>query len=51
MLKDAKEQCDYLIVGLQTDPTLTRFRKKWWNSIIRRKIKQLEAIKYVDDDL
>ena len=22
MLKDAKSKCDYLIVGLQTDPTL-----------------------------
>ena len=27
MLKDAKEQCDYLIVGLQTDPTLDRPEK------------------------
>ncbi len=24
MLEDAKRQCDYLIVGLQTDPTLDR---------------------------
>ena len=27
MLKDAKEQCDYLVVGLQTDPTLDRPEK------------------------
>ena len=24
MLEEAKAQCDYLIVGLQTDPTLDR---------------------------
>ena len=24
MLEEAKRQCDYLIVGLQTDPNLTR---------------------------
>ena len=24
MLKEAKENCDWLIVGLQTDPTLDR---------------------------
>ena len=24
MLEEAKRQCDYLIVGLQTDPTLDR---------------------------
>ena len=28
MLKDAKKQCDYLIVGLQTDPTLDRPNEK-----------------------
>lgn len=27
MLEDAKQQCDYLIVGLQTDPTLDRPEK------------------------
>ena len=27
MLKDAKAQCDKLIVGLQTDPTLDRKEK------------------------
>ena len=27
MLKDAKEQCDKLIVGLQTDPTIDRPEK------------------------
>ena len=24
MLQDARDQCDYLIVGLQTDPTIDR---------------------------
>jgi len=27
MLKDAKRQCDYLIAGLQTDPTIDRKEK------------------------
>ena len=49
MLKDAKEQCDYLIVGLQTDPTLDRPEKnKPIQSIEERKI-QLEAVKYIDE--
>ena len=51
MLKDAKEQCDYLIVGLQTDPTLDRPEKnKPIQSLEERKI-QLEAVKYVDEIL
>ena len=49
MLKDAKEQCDNLIVGLQTDPTLDRPEKnKPIQSLEERKI-QLEAVKYVDE--
>ena len=49
MLKDAKEQRDYLIVGLQTDPTLDRPEKnKPIQSLEERKI-QLEAVKYVDE--
>ena len=48
MLKEAKTQCDYLIVGLQTDPTIDRPQKnKPIQSILERYI-QLEACKYVD---
>ena len=50
MLKDAKEQCDKLIVGLQIDPTIDRplTKNKPIQSLRERKI-QLEAVKYVDD--
>ena len=49
MLKDSKEQCDYLIVGLQTDPTIDRPEKnKPIQSFKERKI-QLEAVKYIDE--
>ena len=49
MLKDAKAQCDKLIVGLQTDPTIDRPEKnKPIQSYEERKI-QLEAVKYVDE--
>ena len=48
MLKDAKKQCDYLVVGLQTDPTIDRKEKnKPVQSLQERKI-QLEAVKYID---
>lgn len=49
MLKEAKDQCDYLIVGLQTDPTLDRAEKnKPVQSVFERFI-QLDACKYVDE--
>lgn len=49
MLKDAKSQCDYLIVGLQTDPTIDRPKEKNKpiQSLEERRI-QLEAVKYID---
>ena len=48
MLKDAREQCDKLIVGLQTDPSIERPSKnKPIQSIYERYI-QLSAVKFVD---
>jgi glycerol-3-phosphate cytidylyltransferase len=49
MLEDAKLHCDYLIVGLQTDPTLDRPDKnKPTQSVVERYI-QLKACKFVDE--
>lgn len=49
MLEDAKAQCDYLIVGLQTDPTLDRPEKnKPTQTVVERYI-QLKACKFVDE--
>ena len=49
MLKEAKDHCDYLIVGLQTDPTIDRsFKNKPIQSVFERYV-QLEACKYVDE--
>lgn len=49
MLREAKQQCDYLLVGLQVDPTLDRPEKnKPIQSIVERYV-QLSAVKYVDE--
>lgn len=49
MLEEAKRQCDYLIVGLQTDPTLDRPEKnKPTQSVVERYI-QLKGCKFVDE--
>ena len=49
MLRDAKSVCDYLIVGLQTDPTIDRMEKnKPIQTIVERYV-QLQAVKYVDE--
>lgn len=49
MLREAKKECDYLICGLQTDPTIDRpsSKNKPIQSLVERYI-QLEAVKYVD---
>ena len=49
MLKEAKSVCDYLIVGLQTDPTLDRKEKNKPIQTIFERYVQLEACKYVDE--
>lgn len=49
MLREAKSVCDYLICGLQIDPTLDRPKKNSpVQSIVERQA-QLAAIKYVDE--
>jgi glycerol-3-phosphate cytidylyltransferase len=50
MLKEAKRKCDYLIVGLQTDPTIDRplEKNKPIQSVFERFV-QIDACKYVDE--
>ena len=50
MLSEAKNHCDYLIAGLQTDPTIDRPNTKNHpvQSIVERQI-QLAACRYVDE--
>ena len=50
MLSEAKNHCDYLIAGLQTDPTIDRpdTKNKPIQSIVERQI-QLSACRYVDE--
>jgi glycerol-3-phosphate cytidylyltransferase len=50
MLSEAKNHCDYLIAGLQTDPTIDRPETKNSpiQSVVERQI-QLAACRYVDE--
>jgi len=49
MLKESKTQCDHLIIGLQTDPTIDRPEKnKPVQSVLERFI-QVQACRYVDE--
>ncbi len=50
MLAEAKTICDYLIVGLQNDPTLDRpgTKNKPVQSVVERYV-QLQAVKFVDE--
>ena len=50
MLSEARNHCDYLIAGLQTDPTIDRpdTKNKPVQSIVERQI-QLAACRYVDE--
>ena len=49
MLEEAKSTCDYLICGLQTDPTIDRPEKnKPIQTVVERYI-QLKGCKFVDE--
>jgi glycerol-3-phosphate cytidylyltransferase len=50
MLAESKNHCDYLICGIQTDPTIDRPDSKNppVQSIVERQI-QLSAVRYVDE--
>ena len=49
MLREAKEQCDYLLVGLQIDPSIDRPEKNSPIQSIVERYTQLNAVEYVDE--
>lgn len=49
MLKEARANCDYLIVGLQTDPTIDRPEKNKPIQSVTERFIQLSGVKYVDE--
>ena len=49
MLREAKEQCDYLVAGLQLDPTIDRKEKNKPIQTIVERYTQLKAVKYIDE--
>lgn len=50
LLRHSKDQCDYLIVGLQTDPTIDRpdTKNKPVQTLVER-YTQLKVVRYVDE--
>jgi glycerol-3-phosphate cytidylyltransferase len=49
MLDEAKRQCEYLIRGLQTDPTIDRPEKNKPEQTVVERYIQLKACKHVDE--
>ena len=49
MLREAKDQCDHLIVGLQVDPSIDRPEKNKPVQTVVERYTQLQAVKYVDE--
>ena len=49
MLKEARENCEHLIVGLQTDPSIDRQEKNKPVQSVYERFVQLQAVKYVDE--
>lgn len=49
MLREAKTVCDYLICGLQVDPSLDRSNKNSPVQTLVERWTQLQGVKYVDE--
>ena len=49
MLEDCKTVCDYLIVGIQSNPNLDRDYKNQPVQSLTERIVQIDAVKYVDE--
>ena len=49
MLQEAREQCDYLIVGVQSDPSVDRPEKNKPIQEYEERITMVRAIRYVDE--
>jgi len=49
MLHEAKQKCDYLIVGLQSDPTIDRPQKNAPIQSLFERYVQLKGCRYVDE--
>ena len=49
MLEEAKRQCDFLIVGLQLDPSLDRPKKNSPTQTIIERYIQLKGSKFVNE--
>jgi len=49
MLREAKTVCDYLICGLQVDPSIDRSDKKSPVQSLVERWTQLQGVKYVDE--
>lgn len=49
MLEEAKRQCDYLIVGLQLDPSIDRPEKNSPSQSIIERYIQLKGCKHIDE--
>ena len=49
MLREAKEQCNYLICGLQIDPSIDRAGKNSPVQTIVERYTQLKGVEYVDE--
>ena len=49
MIREAKDQCDYLIAALQVDPSIDRPEKNKPVQTLVERFVQLSAVKYVDE--